>query len=180
MANHHSILAVRTSWIVQKAKKIRPKDESPSSKSVQDAEPLSICKMSSFPRPHHWYFKAGKFFASFAQTESLKETGTIDFSMDLHVWDEGGANSFHGIRWGNLIEPVLKVDSFPPPRLAGEFGADYQFLSRGASPWGGLGFLTPWLQFPRTSILEGSAWWKLYLLLWSSLGRQQGHFSCIL
>ena len=111
--------------------------------------------MSSFPRPHHWYFKAGKFFASFAQTESLKETGTIDFSMDLHVWDEGGANSFHGIRWGNLIEPVLKVDSFPPTQMAGEFGADYQFLSRGASPWGGLGFLTPWLRFPRTSILEG-------------------------
>ena len=65
---------------------------SPPAPSVQDAEPLSICKMrSSFPRPHHWYFKAGKFFVSFAQIESLKETGIIDFPMDLHVWDEGGA-----------------------------------------------------------------------------------------
>ena len=86
----------------------------------------------------------------------------------------------YGMRVGQLDWTSLESKFFPPTQMAGEFGADYQFLSRGASPWGGLGFLTPWLQFPRTSILEGSAWWKLYLLLWSSLGRQQGHFSCIL
>ena len=90
----------------------------------------------------------------------------------MHPWCEGGTNSSHGIMWGNLVEQSWKW-ILSPDLDAWWIGADYPFLSRWASPQGGLGFLTPWLQFLRTSILEESAWWKLYLLLWSSLGRHR-------
>ena len=35
---------------------------------------------------------------------SLRKQEPLILSMDLHVWAEGGTNSSHGIRWGNLIE----------------------------------------------------------------------------